>query len=380
MALNREDTSTRSLAGLYSSASTSRVFNALKVFQTHQQIDDTTFRPIFANKHLNKSLIVKHTLRMDERYMFQYLGCIVTKILFPIDVENLNAGARYVYIGQHGWMDILAADLGMDRQECSRDFAVLELLDKVPSFDPFLLREWLARAGITPPDAYFMLSNIDVSKMESFVFSEVSRLVANAFAGATTHETIIKLVRKLLNSSYDEELEPLRLVLGLSRMEFRDGLFAWKGFLYYKWMAKNIQPLIPRLITELGRVMPPRRNDPETFDAMEDMRRKLGRDMVAMFNSAAASVNLYENSFKDLSEGHSAKGFREFLLSAPDQFIALGKKMGILSHLLHSWQFRTSGKRVVSIKPDELWVMLQEYSECVAPMEMRRQDPVFEFS
>ena len=378
----RETNSDRNLATLAKSGATSRVFNALKVYQEHYARGDEEFTPIFQCRALNKCIIVKHTLRADERRLYEYQGSIATKLIFPFDPENLNTGGKFVFVGQRNWIDIMNIEIGADHSLYPRDFSILQLMATIPSFDPFLLKEWLGREGYHPHESYFGLSNIDIQKMEAFVFTEVSQLVSAAFSGGVGRDTILKLVRKLLSSSHDEELEPLRVVLGLSHVEFQDGLFAWKGFLYYKWMAKTIHPMIPRMTAEMGKVLPKRQFDPDDYEMLIRRRRQITQSLVALFNSVADCVALYNSSFSAFKNGVSAKAFRDFLIDAPNLFIYLGEKMGVLSHVLQQWQYRMRSMGATKITTEEIYVLFTEFSECLsavspAPYEEKEDSDLF---
>ena len=361
----RENNSSRNIATLAKTSSTSRVFNALKVFQENFGRSEDDFQPIFQCRALNKCIIVKHTLRAEERHLYEFKGSIATKLIFPFDPGNLNTGGKFVFVGQRNWMDVIDTEVGADPALYPSDFAILQLFGGIPSFDPFLLKEWLAREGYRPHEAYFGLSNVDIQKMESFVFTEVSDLVSNAFKGSVGRETILKLVRKLLSSYYDVELEPLRVVLGLSHAEFQDGLFAWKGFLYYKWMAKLIHPMIPRMTAQMGKILPRRQMDADDYEMLARRRREITQQLVMLFNSVADCVALYNSSFSSFRNGTSAKAFRDFLLDAPNLFIFLGEKMGVMSHVIHQWQYRMRAAEGTKMTTEEIYNLFNEFCECL---------------
>ena len=50
-------------------------------------------------------------------------------------------------------------------------------------------------------------------------------------------ELSVRLADKLMTDETAQSLDPLRATLQLSGDEYREGVFAWKGFLYYKWMV-----------------------------------------------------------------------------------------------------------------------------------------------
>ena len=63
----------------------------------------------------------------------------------------------------------------------------------------------------------------------------------------------------MLSNQIDEKLEPLRLTLGLTGNDFREGVFSWRGFLYYKWSMGKFWPDVMGVLREINAVTPHRR-------------------------------------------------------------------------------------------------------------------------
>ena len=70
---------------------------------------------------------------------------------------------------------------------------------------------------------------------------ELSQLIGLAFECGGRNSQTAKLVQLLLTDEADERLEPLRLTLRLQGDAYREGIFAWKGFLYYsgRWTTSG---------------------------------------------------------------------------------------------------------------------------------------------
>src|SRR6201999_3809358 len=135
--------------------------------------------------------------------------------------------------------------------EPMRDIEVLEALDQLPSLDPFLLREHMKRRGYDIASTHFDTSQGDVDKMQRFVGGEIARLIELAYGGAGAGGATSRLVEALLSSKTDERLEPLRLTLQLEGESYREGIFSWKGFLYYKWVLNTLWPKLKEVLVEV---------------------------------------------------------------------------------------------------------------------------------
>src|SRR5690606_6677158 len=81
-------------------------------------------------------------------------------------------------------------------------------------------------------------------RMRAFVGREISRLVNLAFAAAGVDAGGLsqRLADKLMTDETAKALDPLRETLRLPGEDYIEGVFAWKGFLYYKWLMAEIRP------------------------------------------------------------------------------------------------------------------------------------------
>ena len=363
MAVPQVETSVRSLARLHKAGSTARVLDLLKVFEDAQFDNEPIDKPVFSHHVLNKCFVIKHRLRRNETEIFEDGRTTATKILIPIDFSNLEAGGRYLYVGQRNYLETLTEATGLDFSQRPLDIRVMEAMDRLPSFDPFLLREWLGRHGVHPDSRYFELRLTDIARMEAFVFNEISQLVAMSLMGRSHTESINRLVKKLLSSQYDKEMEPLREVLKLNESEFREGMFCWKGFLYYKWCAKELEANIAPLVREMRDRQPVRGVDSDAQVAMEASRRRLGRAMVATYNRLADIIATYDAAYHGLTSAQDPLGFKRFLLSAPNLFVQLGDAVGQLQHIVQFWRYRTQNLGDTPIPFDEYADILRDFED-----------------
>ena len=177
------DRSVRNLVHLRSSASTARVLNLLNVYKEHGDTEEWAEKPMFRTPALNRSMIIKHRLRRDELDAFPIKRQVATKIVIPIDTNDLRTGGRFLFVGQRHFERLLKEAFGMEHDH--PDIAVLRLLDRLPSLDPFLLREQLKRNGVEPAPCYLAISESDMARMIHFVEEEIRPLVTLSLGGRT---------------------------------------------------------------------------------------------------------------------------------------------------------------------------------------------------
>ncbi|MDQ0466368.1 hypothetical protein QO010_004161 [Caulobacter ginsengisoli] len=359
---SRADRSLRSLGALQKSGSTSRVLNLLAIANRAGNGDeDFVTKPFFLNPVLNACVIVKHRLRADEAYLFDGWQGVATKVIIPFERSDLRMGGRSVFVGQRGWRASLS-EACSEGPDFERDVHVLELVDGLPSLDPFLLREHLRRNGYDVGRCYFALSEGDLARMRAFVSQQISRLVAIAFqaAGADGINTG-RLVGALLSTEIDERLEPLRLTLMLEGDTFRDGVFSWKGFLYYKWSLSGLWGDLDQVIPAIQRLRAIGPSDMETKAYISGAKGRLADAIVACRVDVAKTLKVYDDAFRDLTQNGKPAAFRDFLLKAPDMFVSLGERLGAIAHIASFWRYRFPDGQAPAAGVDEVVDLLQEF-------------------
>src|SRR5665213_1138612 len=140
-------------------------------------------KPLFQSSALNASIIVKHRLRGNESEQFNRSRRTATKLLIPIDINDLRLGARYIFVGQQNFESSMHQAFGVEIGEESPDLRTLKILDETPSLDPFLLREQLRRHDLEPARCYFEISQADTLRMFKFAQREIEPLVRMSVGG-----------------------------------------------------------------------------------------------------------------------------------------------------------------------------------------------------
>lgn len=354
------DRSFRSLRKLQRTGSSSRVLNLLAISERLGSGGGYE-APFFSSPVLSRSIIVKHRLRRDETFLFDDDRVNATKVIIPFERRDLSLGAQSVFIGQRGWVDQLA--LACDGATgFANDVALLEVIDELPSLDPFLLREYLRGRGHWPGPSYFSIAQPDIEKMQAFVSDEIVVLIKLAFEkSADTGSHTARLVGAILSSELDERLDPLRRTLMLDGDEFREGVFSWKGFLYYKWMMHSLWPQLTAVITEVGALNTAGSRDADLNDYIRRAKFRLGKAINFHCQRVRTTLKVYDDAFHDLTANGRPQAFREFLLNAPSMFLGLGENVGVVSHIASYWRYRFPKGRQLGTPLDEVAGILQEF-------------------
>lgn len=360
----------RSLSALSASASTSRVLNLHNVAETFSGELDYSASPFFRDPILNQAVIVKHRFRSDEAYLVPSGGPVGTKIIFPLDRSDLRVGGQYIFINETGYKDSLINVLGYKGEDFEHDLETLRLLNTIPSLDPFLVREQLRRFNRTPADCYFSISPADTARMLTFTEVEMFPLIQLAFGSGSSDinpEMVGRLASALLSTNADSRLEPLRLTLGLEGSQFRDGIFSWKGFIFYKWQFSENMVALSKIAPEMDSIKIKGRPDRMSKELAADLKRSIRDNIRATAMNCSRVLALYDDAFLDLVQrGHTA-AFRKFLLDAPLLFVDLGHMMGMVSHIVSYWAYRFRIAEKGGIDMEEYLDILREFSIGLSP-------------
>ena len=332
----------RNLANLSQTASTSRVLNLAFVYLHCAHERDYYAKPFFRDSQMNKAILIKHTLRPHERDLFVRQRRTVTKVVLPFDPNDLRLGGQSVLVGQNGFDVFCRAHFHTDDAGGHPDVRLLRLLDALPSLDPFLVREHLSRNGYRPAACYLKISPHDVQRMVGFANSEIEQLVGAAFAEVMGEGAAGKLAGKILSHELDAELRPLMTTLNMTEAEFSDGIFSWRGFLYFKWRQNELREEMRRVLEALANYQPSGACDDALRDYFRDARPRLARRIIDAIAHAGRVLSVYDDAYNALVKGQDAGPFHRFLLDGPALFFELGECIGILSHIGSFWDYRVT--------------------------------------
>ncbi|BEV12907.1 hypothetical protein ATDW_34030 (plasmid) [Asticcacaulis sp. DW145] len=358
----------RSLANLGETASTSRVLNLGYVYRAHGELPEYTAKPFFANRQMNRALILKHTLRANEQDLFTKPRRTTTKIILPFDPDDLKLGGQSVLVGQVGYDNFLRNIYNTKTIAALPDVEVLRALDELPSLDPFLVREHLGRRGYRPASCYLHITQADIARMIGFANGEIESLVREAF-GSAMQQATLKLAGKILANELDNELDPLRMTLRLSSAEFSDGIFSWRGFLYFKWRYTELQGELNKVLNGLATYQPMLTRDKAVLEFLADIRPRLAKRISLAIVSVGRTLAVYDQAYLALTKGHDPGPFRRFLLEGPSLFFELGEHIGILSHISSFWNYRMSRvNRMQRMSAEEYSELLMDYSDSLSAL------------
>jgi hypothetical protein len=331
----------RRLTAIRNTGSTSRILNLCTVFERHGDLEEYSQCPMFKNRRLNKAIIIKHTPRGPERDLVY--APLATKVILPFEPGDLRLGGTSFFAEQDLIPKLLVEQVSSyeDKKDLEHDRAVLHEISELPTLDPFLLRESLKAAGLEPARCYFEITDADLRMMEDFVTEEVATFVSLAFGrtSAGLEHQSRRLARKLLSDDNANAMEALRATLNLTGEEYKEGVFAWRGFLYYKWKMNGF---MERLAPTLRHMVAARvvRATADELAYINSSRLRINELAGACVGRVERTLGDYDKAFQALVKHNRPTEFRLFLLDAPRRFLQLGQGVSALDHIQSYWSYK----------------------------------------
>lgn len=335
------DRTVRRLTHIQKTASTTRILNLAKISQRRAG-SRNGLAPLFKNRILESSIIIKHRVRPHECELFDAPKSNATKVLIPFDVTDFKYGAHCIFVGQKNFDAITESMFGDDLKFGRADRRILELIDELPSLDPFLLREHLRRNGVEPSRDYFSISDADISRMYAYVSQQVAGLVRMAGDGAGSDAACVssdRLAEKLLSATPDQDFEPLKRVLRLGDKEYLDGIFCWRGFLYYKWVLHDACPKLSAALKEIKAISPQGARDTDSDIYIAKAKLRIERAIQTSLARIRKIIARYDHAYEALIHRAQASAFRQFLVSSPTFFMSLGEELAAIQHIISYWAY-----------------------------------------
>ena len=304
---------------------------------------------------------------------------VSTRVYFPYNDLEVDQGGESTLADPDRIVKVLAKRGAIKSADSlsAHDQRVLEILTKVPTFDPFLLlsqrREVEVERSISP--SYFEITEKDWMLIRRPVLDKISVLVAKANSANN-----MDVYQAYLGENHDKDDEGQRLMTGavvdaiwqgeetdgsrglirsfrLDESQTKQFLFAWKWINYYEFQYERYKPLLYDFFRWLGSSdSMPKDRETMTDSAMDrfKFRRDQSRSLIRTTHSTVMSIiKNYNLAFDELIEKDDPRPFQQFLREAPKNFLTVGLALGVLAHTANAWA-DVSDKKPRALRATEL--------------------------
>jgi hypothetical protein len=356
----------RNLAHVYEGGTSSRVLNLMKIHSEKSHLSAYRERPLFQSAIFTKCMLLKHHLRQDEKAFFNENRSVATKIIWPFDQKSLRCGGYNLFVGERDYVQKLGQLVGGRLRFGNADIAVLEAIDHLPTLDPFILQGYLNKVGFRPAPCYFDINADEQRQLTAYVADELKPLV-NLSMGTeySEHSVRTALASKLMALRSDPIMEPIRYALNLSSEEFENGLFSWKGFLYYKWVRDEFLEPIKNTIRQINVQKSYGTKTHGGREEINNLRKIINSNISKTIIDINETLEMYNRSFGNLVFDNNPMIFRQFLIEAPKYFDQLGHQIAAITYIVEFWSYRMRGYPNATISEEELIDLLDAFCRCL---------------
>jgi len=336
-----------------------RVFNCNVM--THQILAKDPNAPQFYHcKPLNGTLLIKDTATGNDARKTG--GSIGTKLYFPFNVENIYEGGRTIFVHDRLLEKAIIGQYGegaIAKDNLAYDLRVLNILDQLPSLDPFLMKDAFLRQKIGMNNDYFVISAEAWSEIEQFMLQRFEPLVKAAFPESAASD---EKARQLINTIWEARdlaaLKPLITAFRLPENEALDIFASWKGIVYYAFQYQSQKVELVDMMKWLKASETAGAGVPTSErKEMEGMLNLVREQMKNEWQKIEATVRQYEDAYDKMFKFKtSSNDFLTFLKNSNQIYWELGNSIGKTNQGLYCWKVMTS--RFIGSKIG--WLQLQE--------------------
>lgn len=335
-----------------------RVFNC-NVMTKQILAKDSGARQFFRNKPLNTALLIKDTVtEYDARKDGSPVG---TKLYFPFNADNIYEGGRTIFVHDRLLEKAIIDQYGegaLTKDALADDMRIVRILDKLPSLDPFLMKDVFLRQGVEMNNDYFTISQEAWNEIEQFMLQKFEPLVQAAFPEARSSDD---KARQLINTMWEARdlnaLKPLIIAFRLPEEEALNIFASWKGIVYYSFQYQSQKMQLMEFMKWL------QTNEASITGVPANERKEmitmigLVKDQLKLeWQTIEGLVRKYEDAYDKMFKYRTTSAdFLTFLKNSNKTYWDLGNSIGKTNQGIYCWKVMTS--RFTNRVP---WQQLQE--------------------
>jgi hypothetical protein len=333
--------------------------------------------PFFLNSGLGKVIFVKHNLRPEEYDLFDERSVVETKVIVPFDKKRLELGGRSFFLGERAAKETLLGIFKINPDardpQTARDMKVLRVLSKVPSFDPFILREALRLAGLNVDPRYFAASYGEIKSATDAIYSDIGPLVKAALGKNASADELERFVEQVWNVGGDGTKNLFFEALRIPRSEWHEIVFAWKALRYYRHRTYKEEDRLPQLARAIKTVRLTNNVNMCSTRELNELKQELVGNLLALQKRSQEDAERFSLALVSAISDFDAKRFRQWLRALSLNIVKLGTDVTIFDQVVSYYMYEFDGKQCLDAVAYELG--LRNLNELVAQRFDERRRP-----
>ena len=298
---------------------------------------DPNAKTFFTCKPLNNLVLIKDT---DPQSSTAAIG---TKLYLPFNENDIYEGGRTVFLHEKYAAQALVDNFGegaLPKDMLNADMRIMRILDKLPSLDPFLLKDVFINEKIPMNPDYFEVEKELWNEIEMYILQNFEPLAKAAFPDALSSDEVArKLIEKIWEGRDLEALKPLIMAFKLASGKELETFAAWKGIIFYGFERQRMTAPMQDLMIWLKDVKipiavgtPAERN--ELKASIETSKTRLQDEWKAADRVLQEYQSSYDKMFKFRT---GSADFLKFLQNSSAAYWTLGNSLGKAGHAIYCW-------------------------------------------
>jgi len=205
----------------------------------------------FRHARLNHVVVMKHSTLPSERASRRDPP-VGTKLYFPFNERNPGEGGSTIFLHDRQLEAALAEKCGLnrngDREAFDEDLRLLRLLARLPTLDPFLLRDVLDGESIEVNERYLDISDEQWTEIQGLIQERFVPIVRAAYPEVKASRSKVKrLIEKMWEAKDEEALAPIITTFRLPEEGALEILYSWKVITFYAYQYQRLKPALLEL-------------------------------------------------------------------------------------------------------------------------------------
>jgi hypothetical protein len=335
----------------------SRVFNLLdNTLRLRQQAAKLAGNPkaepdrlFFKTRKANNLVLLKYTPTDQERDTLHDARPVQTKLYLAFNERNIYEGGKTVLVTDPALDAVLAEHLAvspeLNADQYYHDRNLLELLDGLPSLDPFLIRDKLEIEAIAVNESYLDIPATELAAIKAFVREKMTAVASFAMQNQPVQDSTLavdRLTQKLWEAKDSDALKPVIDAFRIDPAEAPAIVYAWKGTIYFDYDFHRHEAKWKRVGDWLATAAPRETGFGSQANEIERLRSEAQHMRSRTWLQVSGLLQKYHQGFDALFVSQTKGGdFIDFLKNSRETFWALGDGLSRLSHSHNVWDRST---------------------------------------
>lgn len=289
-------------------------------------------------------------------------GDIATVVYIPYDIENVAGGGNSFELGGRGrdraLLDVAGFDARSDSDSVRRDLRLLELLEDLPSLDPFLLKDRVAVENEAVPEAYFTIPEAEYQEIKSYILTKFRPITERVVDPTSRNAAQVseQFIMKLWEAKDLDYLRPITEVFRIDPGQAGEIYYSWKGVTYYEYQYKRGQRTLLGFAEWLHtKAVPSHYVKADVRAELEQAAREVATAFARHLKNSSDILRDYNQAYEDLFvKGGDARPFIGFLRESSTMFWDIAASISAMNHGVAVWSQRTRNAAEGKLTADEL--------------------------